>query len=66
MANNTYLLTNTEDKQHKLVDIKNRGGLWKINGPAIQIFKIVELKFRLLFEFLAVIKDLREEFEKQL
>ena len=38
--------TNTEDKQHKLVDIKNRGGLWKINGPAIQIFKIVELKFR--------------------
>ena len=38
--------TSTEDKQHKLVDIKNRGGLWKINGPAIQIFKIVEFKFR--------------------
>ena len=38
--------TNTENKQQKLVDIKNRGGLWKINDSAIQIFKIVELKFR--------------------
>ena len=34
------------EDEHKLVNSKNRGGLWKITKPAINIFTITELKFR--------------------
>ncbi len=33
------------DVAQKLVDLKNRGGLWKVNSNAVVIFKEVERKF---------------------
>lgn len=35
----------TDTSKHKLIDIKNRGGLWKIKSDGVTIFKLAETYF---------------------
>ena len=37
----------TSSDTEVLVDIKNRGGLWKVNSEVVQIFEVAEKYFRL-------------------
>ena len=40
------LAVKVQDGQQKLVEIKNRGGLWEVHCKAVDIFKICEVEFR--------------------
>jgi len=40
-----------DDARYKLVNARDRGGLWKVNSDVINIFKVAEIKFKQATKF---------------